>query len=136
MYLCFCQLNLLVDVILWTWFFFSCSFVYLLWYTYKLTFVESLQSHCIPIQSHWSSGSPVCFQSRGTRVQSPGGYLCETRILLLALYRYISDPGVIDHCGLVCGGLHPEPSLGHSPDNVIIPRDLTQLFCLGFTLSL
>ncbi len=32
---------------------------------------------------------------------NPGGYLCETRILLLALSRYIGDPDVIDHCGLV-----------------------------------
>ncbi len=41
--------------------------------------VESLQCHCIPTQFHWS----------------PGGYLCETRILLLVLFRYIGDPDVI-----------------------------------------
>jgi hypothetical protein len=29
----------------------------------------------------------------------------------------------------------PEPSLGHRADNVIIPLDLTQLFCPGFTLA-
>ncbi len=51
--------------------------------------VESLQSHCIHTQFHWSSGPPVCFLLLGTRVQTSGGYLCETRILLLALYRYI-----------------------------------------------
>ncbi len=53
--------------------------------------VESLQSHCIHTQFHWSSGPLVCFLSWGTRVQSPGGYLCETGILLLALspYKYI-----------------------------------------------
>ncbi len=51
--------------------------------------VESLQSHCIHTQFHWSNGPPVCFPSWGARVQSPGGYLCETRILLLALSRYI-----------------------------------------------
>ncbi len=52
--------------------------------------VESLQSHCIYTMSHWSSGLPVCFPLWGTRVQSSKGYLCETRILLLALscYRY------------------------------------------------
>jgi hypothetical protein len=40
---------------------------------------------------------------RGTRVQSLGqrGYFCETGNFLLALSRYIYDPGVIDHCGLV-----------------------------------
>jgi hypothetical protein len=50
--------------------------------------VESLQSHCILIISHWSSGLPVCFPSWGTRFQSPGGYLCETGILLLAMSCY------------------------------------------------
>ncbi len=50
-------------------------------------------------QSHWSSGSTLCIPSWGTRVQSPGGYLSETGILLLALsaviyiyiYIYISQ---------------------------------------------
>ncbi len=65
----------------------------------------------------------------------PRRYLCETRILLLALSHYIGDPDVIDHCGLIRGGLRPEPSLGHRADNVIIPLDLTQLFCPGFTLA-
>ncbi len=37
--------------------------------------MESLQSHCIHTQFHWSSGPPVCFPSLGTRVQSPGGVL-------------------------------------------------------------
>jgi hypothetical protein len=34
---------------------------------------------------------------KGHRFKSPGGYLCETGILLLALSRYIGDPDVIDH---------------------------------------
>jgi hypothetical protein len=65
--------------------------------------VESLQSYFILTMSHWSSGLPVCFPSQGTRVQNPWGGLtvCETGILLLALSRYIGDPDVIDHCGLV-----------------------------------
>jgi hypothetical protein len=50
--------------------------------------IESLQFHCIHTMSHWSSGLPVCFPSCGTWVQSPGGYLCETRILLLVLSCY------------------------------------------------
>ncbi len=66
----------------------------------------------------------------------PGGggrvYFCETRILLLALSLYIGGTDVIDHCGFVWGGLHPESSLGRRTDNVIIPLDLTQLFCPGF----
>ncbi len=34
---------------------------------------------------------------KGHRFKSPGGYLCETGILLLALSRYVGDPDVIDH---------------------------------------
>ncbi len=98
-------------------------------------FVESVQSHCIHTQFHWSSGPPVCFPSWGTRAQSPGGYLCETGILLLALSRYIGDPDRINHCGLVWGRLRPKPSLGCPADNVIMALDLTQLFCPGFTLA-
>ncbi len=65
----------------------------------------------------------------------PMGYLCETGILPLALSCYIGDPDVIDHCGLVWGGLRPKPSLGCCADNVIIPLDLTQFFCPGFMLA-
>jgi hypothetical protein len=96
--------------------------------------VESLQSHFVLTMSHWSSGLPACFLSQGTWFKSPGGYLCETRILLLALSCYISDPYVIDHCGLVCGGFL-EPFLGPRSDNVIIPLDLTQLSCPGLTFA-
>jgi hypothetical protein len=96
--------------------------------------MESLQSHCIPAQFHWSSGPPVCFPLWGTRVQSPGGYLCETRILLLVSC-CIGDPDVIDHCGLIWEGLCPEPSPGCHADNVIIQLNVTQLFCPGFTLT-
>jgi hypothetical protein len=75
--------------------------------------VESLQSHFILTMSHWSSGLPVCFPSQAT----PGGCLCETGILLLALSRYIGDPDVIDNfCGLVLGGVRSEPSLGPRAD--------------------
>ncbi len=48
--------------------------------------VESLQSHFILTMSHWSSGLPICFPSQGFK--SPGGYLCETGIPLLAMSRY------------------------------------------------
>ncbi len=88
--------------------------------------------------SHWSSGVPVCFPSQGTyctRFKSPEGYLCETGILLLPLSRYIGDPDVIDHHCLVWGGPRPEQSLGPSTDKVIIPLDVTQLSCPGFTLA-
>jgi hypothetical protein len=66
---------------------------------------------------------------KGPGFKTPG-------ILLLALSRYIGDPDVIDHfCGFVWGGLHPEPSLGPRAGNVLIPLDLTQLFCPGFMLA-
>ncbi len=98
--------------------------------------VESLQFHFILTMSHWSIGLHICFPSQGTQVQIPWGYFCETGILLLALSRYIGDPDVIDlHCGLVWGGPRSEPSLGLRADNVIIPLDLTQLSCPGFTLA-
>ncbi len=40
---------------------------------------------------------PFASRHKGPRFKSPGGYLCETGILLLALSRYIGDPDVIDH---------------------------------------
>jgi hypothetical protein len=48
--------------------------------------VESLQSHMILTMFKWTN----LFASRhkGHRFKSPGGYLCETGILLLALSRY------------------------------------------------
>jgi hypothetical protein len=82
---------------------------------------------------------PVYYQfascHNGPGFKSPGGYLCKTRILLLALSCYIGDPDMIDHCGLIWGGPSPEPYLGPHADNVIIPLDLTQLSCPGFTLA-
>ncbi len=44
---------------------------------------------------------PFASCHEGPGFKSPGGYFCETGILLLALSRYIGDPDVIDHCGLV-----------------------------------
>jgi hypothetical protein len=86
--------------------------------------------------SHWSSGLPVCFPSQGTQVQIPWGVLMWNRDSLLAMSCYTGDPDVIDHhCSLVWGRLRPKLSLGPRADNVIIPLDLTQLFCLGFSLA-
>ncbi len=44
---------------------------------------------------------PFASRHKGPEFKSPGGYLHETGILLLALSCYIGDPDVIDHCGLV-----------------------------------
>jgi hypothetical protein len=89
----------------------------------------SLHSHTVTL-IQWVN--PLLPVMRGPRVQSPGWYLCETGDLLLALSRYIGDPNMIDHCGLVWGGLCPKLSQGRRADNVIILHDLTQLFCPGF----
>ncbi len=99
-----------------------------------------LWSACNPTSFSPCLTGPVdyLFSSRlkGPRFKFPGGYLCETGILLLGMSHYIGDPDVIDHfCGLIWGGLCPEPSLGPRADNVIIPLDLTQLFCPSFTLA-
>ncbi len=63
----------------------------------KNGFVESLQSllshHVSLVQ--WTN--LFAFRHKGPRFKSPGGYLCETGILLLALSRYIGDPDAIDH---------------------------------------
>ncbi len=73
---------------------------------------------------------------KGPRFKTPGGYFCETGILLLVMSCYICDPDVTDHhCGLIWGRPRPEPSLGPRADNVVIPLDLTQLSCSGFTLA-
>ncbi len=47
----------------------------------------------------------------------------------------MGDPDMIDYCDLIRGGLRPELALGHRTNNVIIPLDLTQLFCPGCTLA-
>ncbi len=73
---------------------------------------------------------------KGPRFKSPGGVLIWNRNSPISLSRYIGDPDVIDQfCGLIWSGLRPEPSLDPCADNVIIPLDLTQLFCLSFMLA-
>ncbi len=98
--------------------------------------MESLQSHFILIMSHWSSGLPVCFPSQGTQVQIPWGYLCETGILLLELsllhWWPRSDWSSWPNLRRASS---QKPSLCPRADNVIIPFDLTQLSCSGFTLA-
>jgi hypothetical protein len=59
----------------------------------------SLHSHTVPLVQ-WSNRLLPVMRDLGS---IPRGVLtvCETGILLLALSRYIGDPDVIDHCGLV-----------------------------------
>ncbi len=97
--------------------------------------VESLQSHSFSPCLTGPVDYPFASRHKGPGFKSSWGYLCETGILLLAMSRYIGDPDVIDHCGLVWGWPHPEPSLGPCSDNVIIPLDLTQLSYPSFTLA-
>jgi hypothetical protein len=91
----------------------------------------SLHSYTVPLVQWSTRLLPVMRDPSSI----PRGYLCETGILLLALSLYIGGPDLIDHCGLVWGGLCPKPSLGRHADNVIIPLDLIQLFCPGFMLT-
>ncbi len=79
----------------------------------------SLHSYTVPLVQCSTRLLPV-MRDLGS---IPRGVLtvCETGILLLEFSHYIGDPNVIDHCGLVWGGLCPELSLGRSADNVIIP---------------
>ncbi len=63
--------------------------------------MELLHSHTTT-QSHWSSGSTICFPPNGAAVCDFAFQGCThtsgTGILLLALSRYIGDPDVIpDH---------------------------------------
>jgi hypothetical protein len=86
--------------------------------------------------SHWSSGLPVCFPSQGAQVQIPRGVLMWNRdspVSVVSLHWWPRR----DRSSLcpVWGGPRPEPSLGPRADNVIIPLDLTQLSCPGFTLT-
>jgi hypothetical protein len=77
----------------------------------------SLHSYTVPLVQ-WSTCLLPIMRDLGS---IPRGYLCETGILLLALSCYIGDPDMIDHCGLVWGGLCPERSLVHCVDNVDNP---------------
>ncbi len=94
--------------------------------------VESLQSHFILTMSHWSSGLTLCFPSRGTWVQIPWGVL---------MWNWDSPGSAVSlhwwpwRDWSSWGRLHPKPSLGPCANNVIIPLDLTQLSCPGFTLA-
>ncbi len=94
--------------------------------------MESLQSHCIHTEFHWSHCPPP---SWGTRVQSPGGTFvkpgisCKSCLAPLMTLTWLiivasSEAGLVPtrHCAVV-------------PTNVIISLDLTQLFCPGFTLA-
>ncbi len=101
-------------------------------YSFKIvSSVESLQSHFIHTMSHWSSGLPVCFPSQGTQVQIPRGVLMWNRdspVSVVSLHWW-------PRRGWSSLWPRPELSLGPRADNVIIPLDLTQLSCPGFTLA-
>jgi hypothetical protein len=65
----------------------------------KYSHVEALQLHS-NTQSHWSSGSTVCFPPGRADVCVLGmhPHLQQNRVLLLAMSRYIGDPDPIpDH---------------------------------------
>ncbi len=72
----------------------------------------SLHSHTVPLVQWSTCLLPVMRDPSSI----PRGCMRETGILLLALSRYIGDPDVIDHCGLVWGRLCTESPLGCRAD--------------------
>ncbi len=79
----------------------------------NISVVELMQSHT-NTQSHWSSGSTVCFPPRGAEVHVPGMHLHShwNWGFLLAMSRYIGDPDVIQSwpCPLWDASLGSAPS--------------------------
>ncbi len=75
----------------------------------------------MPLPGFWKEWKFNLFAShhKGHRFKSPGGYLCETGMLLLAMSHYIGDPDVVDHQQ----GLPPQLSLGPRADNVTPQRE-------------
>ncbi len=85
--------------------------------------------------SHWSSGLPVCFPSWGTLLHPRGGVLMWNRdspVAVVLLYWWPRHDWSLWPCLRQASS---RESLGHYADNVIIPLDLTQLFCPSFTLA-
>jgi hypothetical protein len=89
--------------------------------------------------SHWSSGLPVypfCFLSQGTQVQIPCGVLMWNRdfpVSIVSLHWWPRRDR-----SFLWPSLRRASSgtiIGPHADNVIIPLDLTQLFCPIFTLA-
>ncbi len=70
---------------------------------------------------------PFASHHKGPGIKFPAGYLCETGILLLALSRYIGDPNVIDHCGLVWGGTRFQIPWGDLCETRILPVSVVSL---------
>ncbi len=95
--------------------------------------MESLQSHCIQTQFHWSSGPPVCFLSWGCLI--PRGVLMWNRdspVSVVSLHWWPQrDWSLWPRLRWASSRTVTRPSY----DNVIIPLDLTQLFCPSFTLA-
>ncbi len=117
--------------------------------------MESLQSHFILTMSHWSCGRPICFPSRGTRVQIPRGVLMWNRnspVSVVSLHwwtqcdsdHWLCCPSMGASLGSVPTMCKPAASLPFSGcftrlcvDNVWanLINLITQLFCPGFTLA-
>jgi hypothetical protein len=102
---------------------------------YNYQAVESLQSHFILTMSHWSSGLPVCFPSKGTRVQIPWEVLMwnwDSPVCVVSLNWWPRhDWSFVASLKRASFWTITRPSC----DNVIIPLDLTHLSCPGFTLT-
>jgi hypothetical protein len=99
--------------------------------------VESLQSHCIHTQFHWSSGPvvhPFTSRHKGPGFNPQEGTLWnrDSPVNDVSLHWWPwHNWSLWPHLRR----LRPDSSLGRHADNVIIPLDLTQLFCPGFMLN-
>jgi hypothetical protein len=97
--------NILTSLLVWL-YRFDCAHSLFLFYLFNLSSFNLVWRCCNLISFSPCLTGPVDYPfascHKGPGFKSPGGYLCETGILLLALSRYIGDPDVIDHhCSLV-----------------------------------
>ncbi len=82
-----------------------------------------MHSHTVSVVQWVNPLLPVLRDPRSI----PRGVLMWNQDPPVSVVSLLGDPDAIDHCGLMWGGLHTEPSLGPCANNVIIPPDLTQL---------
>jgi hypothetical protein len=94
--------------------------------------MKSLRSNCIHAQFHWSNGSTRLLPVMRDSGSIPRGVFMWKRdspVSVVLLHWWPQRDWSL------WPRLRRVLSLGHRVDNVIIPLDLTQIFCSGFTLA-